>query len=158
MARYDMDPEVQTERDRRESEWVPYETKCHSISFGCRNRWFRLELNPVVTIVSALCIWALVAWCMIEPEKVGLHCYLRTHTIGVSWNFCKYISRKERSIRFQGFNNLSIYVVRKFHFISIHQIFLVNGLTIHISHKCFVKQSNFFVLFVFFFFKKTLIS
>ena len=73
MPQYNMDPEGQKEEgDKAESGWTPFETKCRNVSFGCHNRWFRIELNPVVTIISALCIWGMVAWCMIEPDKVRL--------------------------------------------------------------------------------------
>ena len=66
-----MDPEGQrTEGPEKTSGAFRYDTKCHSISLGCDNRWFRLDINPVVTIASAVIIWALVAWCMIEPEEV----------------------------------------------------------------------------------------
>ena len=72
-----MDPEAQrVQRTQRvqEQTTVPgttkFETQCHSISLGCDNRWFRLDINPVVTIASAVIIWALVMVCMIWPDEV----------------------------------------------------------------------------------------
>ena len=72
-----MDPEAQkVQRIQRVQEQTTvsgttkFETQCHSISLGCDNRWFRLDINPVVTIASAVIIWALVIVCMIWPDEV----------------------------------------------------------------------------------------
>ena len=68
-----MDPEARrAEEPKTTSGAFHFDTKCHSISFGCNNKWWRIEINPVVTIASALIIWALVAWCMIEPEEASI--------------------------------------------------------------------------------------
>ena len=44
--------------------------------WACRyNNFFRLDFNPVVTFISALIIWGLVIWCVIEPDDVGITSY-----------------------------------------------------------------------------------
>ena len=69
---YNMDLEARRVEDSKEEDLGsrPFETKCHSISVGCNNKWFRIDINPVVTIASAVIIWALVIWCMVKPEQV----------------------------------------------------------------------------------------
>ena len=47
-----------------------YTTKCRKVAFGC-NKWLRIDLNPVVTIISAGLIWGLVIWCIVDPEGVS---------------------------------------------------------------------------------------
>ena len=41
--------------------------KCKTFRLG-RGR-FRIELNPVVTLLSIGLIWGLVIYCIVEPEK-----------------------------------------------------------------------------------------
>ncbi len=44
--------------------------KCRTFKVGTDKR-FSLNLNPVVTILSACLIWALVSFCMIAPETAN---------------------------------------------------------------------------------------
>ena len=53
-----------------DSETRVYHTKCRKIAIDF-NQWFRIDLNPVVTVVSAGLIWGLVIWCIIKPEQVS---------------------------------------------------------------------------------------
>ncbi len=41
--------------------------KCRWLRFGCGR--LRVEINPVVTLASAVIIWGLVIWCMVKPEQ-----------------------------------------------------------------------------------------
>ena len=49
--------------------------KCHRFRIG-RWKFLRLDFNPVVTFISAIIIWALVIWCMVEPKKVSAHYFV----------------------------------------------------------------------------------
>ncbi len=43
--------------------------KCRWLRFGCGP--LRVEINPLVTILSAAVIWGMVIWCMIQPNEAN---------------------------------------------------------------------------------------
>ncbi len=44
--------------------------RCHRIKITC-SKLLRIDLNPVVTVASAIIIWGLVIFCMVEPDTVS---------------------------------------------------------------------------------------
>ena len=53
------------------------EYECHKklrrfkLEFGYDRR-FRIDLNPIVTVVSAGLLWGVVIWCITQPDEVQL--------------------------------------------------------------------------------------
>jgi choline-glycine betaine transporter len=58
-----------SERQRDEEIKKTLRDKCHHISFG--SGIFRFNLNPVVSIMSAILIWVFVILCLTETETVS---------------------------------------------------------------------------------------
>ena len=44
--------------------------RCHRFKLTC-SKLLRIDLNPVVTLASALIIWGLVIFCMVKPDTVS---------------------------------------------------------------------------------------
>ncbi len=64
--------DVENQEEQRQGKWSGFKSPMHhNISIGCDNKWFRLDINPVVTFVSAAIIWGLVIWCIVEPDHVS---------------------------------------------------------------------------------------
>ena len=61
------------------------EKKCHT--FQCSLGPLKIKLNPVVTILSGLIIWGVVAWAIIQPEpaKVELSSWMKWVTKTWTW-------------------------------------------------------------------------
>lgn len=57
----------ENERDQEEEEEIIGLNKCFNVKF--RLGPIRFDFNPVVTIFSALIIWAFVIWCIKEPDS-----------------------------------------------------------------------------------------
>ena len=59
--------------------------KCRILDYAV---WkFRIKLNPVVSLLSGMIIWALVVWCMIEPTKANKLFSASTSWITQTWTW-----------------------------------------------------------------------
>ena len=86
-----------TSLEGREQEAI---AKCRVVNIGI---WkFRVKLNPVVTLLSALLIWALVIWCMVQPSEANRLFSASTAWITQTWTWL-YIGKLKE---FQSLENL----------------------------------------------------
>ncbi len=90
MGSRDRDPNV----DKVEEDWRTFETRACRWKLGS-NKWFRLDFNPIVTFLSAAIIWALVIWCILQPDTVWFEYILcnffhqqNTNTSALFWALC----------------------------------------------------------------------
>ena len=61
--------------DEKGEEWRNYETKARRLKLEY-NKWFRIDFNPVVTVISSAVIWGLVIWCIVQPKQVRIQDYI----------------------------------------------------------------------------------
>ena len=83
-----------TSLEYREQEAI---AKCRVVNIGI---WkLRVKLNPVVTLLSALLIWALIIWCMVQPSEANRLFSASTAWITQTWTWL-YIGKLNGCIQY----------------------------------------------------------